>query len=225
MPFSSPVVQQMLVAGIQITILGTAASAAVALIAAFVAGLARLSPVRAIRVVATIYVEVFRGASTIVLLFWAFYVLPSAGADTSPLVIGILVLGLNAGAYASEIVRGALLAVPRAQWEAANALHMSRSLRMFTVILPQALPTMIPSFGNVLIDILKGTSLFSLVTVTDLTLAVNQLTVIGAVQLAPAYTFLLVAYFLLSLPIMAVVKLASRASGRHLVPTFARARA
>jgi polar amino acid transport system permease protein len=87
---------------------------------------------------------------------------------------------------------------------------------MFQVILPQALPTMIPSFGNVLIDILKGTSLFSLVTVTDLTLAVNQLTIIGAAQLAPAYTFLLVAYFVLSLPITLWVRLVAHLTGRHL---------
>lgn len=216
MPFSSPFADQLILSGIEITILGTVTSAIVMLAVAFVVGLARLSPLRPVRVVASIYVEVFRGASTIVLLFWAFYVLPSAGANTSPLVIGILVLGLNAGAYASEIVRGAVLAVPRAQWEAASALHLSRTLRMFRVILPQALPTMVPSFGNVLIDILKGTSLFSLVTVTDLTLAINQLTVIGAASLAPAYTFLLLAYFVLSLPIMFVVRVATRLTGRHL---------
>src|SRR5439155_5020573 len=139
-PFSSPVVNQLIASGIEITVLGTVSSAIVALSVAFVVGLARLSPLKPVRVLATVYVEIFRGASTIVLLFWAFYVLPSAGADISPLAIGILVLGLNAGAYASEIVRGAVLAVPRAQWEAANALHLSKALRMFRVILPQALP-------------------------------------------------------------------------------------
>jgi polar amino acid transport system permease protein len=214
MPFDSPFVQQSLIAGTQITIIGTLVSGLVALLVAFVAGLARLSPHRSIRTVATVYVEVFRGASTIVLLFWAFYVLPNVGTQLPPLAVGILVLGLNAGAYASEIVRGAVLSVPRGQWEAASALHMSNLRRMWSVVLPQAVPTMIPSFGNVLIDIMKGTALFSLITVTDLTFAVNQLTIIGAAQLAPAYTFLLLMYFALSLPLMALVRASSRVTAR-----------
>ncbi|MHB8490530.1 MAG: amino acid ABC transporter permease [Candidatus Dormibacteria bacterium] len=197
-------------AGIEVTVFGTIASAVVALLVAFLAGLARLSPSWPLRAMATVYVEVFRGASTVVLLFWAFYVLPSAGVQIPALAAGIGVLGLNAGAYASEIVRGAVLSVPRGQWEAASALHLSRARRMWSVILPQAVPTMIPSFGNVLIDILKGTSLFSLVTITDLTFAVNQLTVIGAAKLAPAYTFLLIMYFVLSVPLMGIVRLSER---------------
>ena len=210
MPFGDPFVLRSIIAGTEVTLVGTLGSGTVALLAAFIAGLARLSPRRAIRLAATLYVEVFRGASTVVLLFWAFYVLPGVGTNLTPLALGIVVLGLNSGAYASEIVRGAVMDVPRGQWEAASALHMSSIRRMWTVVLPQAVPTMIPSFGNVLIDILKGTALFSLITVTDLTFAVNQLTVIGAAELVPAYTFLLLMYFVLSLPLMALVRLASR---------------
>jgi polar amino acid transport system permease protein len=212
----SPLVAHSILNSIGITLLGTVLSGIVALLVAFVAGLARISSNFAVRSVASVYVEVFRGASAIVLLFWGFYVLPSVGITLSPMFVGIPILGLNAGAYASEIVRGAVLAVPRGQWEAALALNMSPRLRMWKVILPQAVPAMIPSFGNVLIDVLKGTSLFSLITIADLTHAVNELAIIGAVQLVPAFTFLLGMYFFLSLPFVALIRHSEHLSRRHL---------
>lgn len=216
MPIPSPLVLQTILQAIAITVVGTVVSFIVTLCAALVTGMARLCPVRTVRFIAALYVEIFRGASTIVLLFWAFYTLPTIGVTLPPMIVGVLILGLNAGAYASEIVRGVVLAVPRGQWEAAQALNMSPILRLWKVILPQAVPAMIPPFGNVLIDVLKGTSLFSLITITDLTRAVNQLTIIGAVKLVPAYTFLLVMYFILSLPFGAIVRQSERQSQRHL---------
>lgn len=216
MPIVSPLLLETILKATGVTIIGTLLSFAVSLCAAFVAGLARICPIRTVRIMATIYVEVFRGASTIVLLYWAFYTLPSMGITLPPMIVGVVILGLNSGAYASEIVRGAVLAVPRGQWEAATALNMSAPLRLWKIILPQAVPAMIPSLGNVLIDVLKGTSLFSLITITDLTRAVNQLTIIGAAKLVPAYTFLLVMYFALSLPFMAIVHRGEYLSQKHL---------
>jgi polar amino acid transport system permease protein len=136
-------------------------------------------------------------------LYWAFFVLPLIGIRFPPLEVGVLVLGLVGGAYASEAVRGALLAVDRGQWEAGLSLSMSRSSTVLRIVLPQAIPTMLPIFQNVAIDMLKGTSLLSLVTVTELTRTANELGTVGVMSFSSGYGALLVIYFLLSLPIMA----------------------
>ncbi|HLJ60122.1 MAG TPA: ectoine/hydroxyectoine ABC transporter permease subunit EhuC [bacterium] len=215
-PGVSPIVVRLLLQGIGITVLTTVLSALLAGIVAFGVGLARLSPIRVVRVVAAAYVEFFRGTSALVQLYWGFFILPYIGIPLSPMLVGIGVLGCNAGAYGSEIVRGAILAVPRGQWEAASALSLSPPLRMFKVILPQALPTMMPSFGNLAIDVMKATSLLSLITVTDLTRVVSRLAVIGSWSFSLGYSVILVGYFCLSLPLIFATRLVERRSRQHM---------
>lgn len=210
-------IAQQILAALPITIMLMVLSAMVAAPVAFGVGLARIAPIRVVRIAATAYVEVFRGSSALVQLFWAFYVLPFLGIDLDPIAAGVAVLGLNAGAYASEIVRGAVVAVPKVQWEAATALNLSRTARMVHVVLPQAVPAMLPTFGNVLIDILKGTAILSLITITELTRTVDQLAVNGEVTFDFGYTLLLVMYFILSLPLMGLIRAAEKFTGRHLV--------
>ena len=140
-------------------------------------GLARLSRIWLVRAFARIYVEFFRGSSALVQLFWLFYVLPHFGILLEPIVVGIVGLGLNAGAYGAEIVRGAITSVDRGQYEAATALNFSRSRTMLRIILPQALVAMMPPFGNLFIELLKGTALVSLITITDITFRAAQLNV------------------------------------------------
>lgn len=89
--------------------------------------------------------------------------------------MGIAALGLNVGAYGAEVVRGAILAVPRGQWEAATALNLSRLQALRHVILPQAFVAMIPPWGNLFIELLKATSLVSLITLADLTFKATQI--------------------------------------------------
>lgn len=220
-PGVSPVVLRLIVQGIEVTILSAVLSIVVALVMAFAAGLAQLSRVRMIRIAATIYVEFFRGTSALVQLYWAFFVLPYAGILLSPLLVGVGVLGCNAGAYGAEVVRGAILAVARGQWEAATALSLPPRLTMAKVILPQALPTMVPSFGNLSIDVLKATALFSLITVTDLTRVVSRLAVIGSWTFSWGYTVILILYFCLSLPLIFATRAIERRSRRHM-PQIAR---
>ena len=100
------------------------------------------------------YVEIFRGTSILVQLFWIFFVLPLPpfNLEISPFVAGVLALGLNVGAYGAEVVRGAIQSISRGQIEAAIALNMSRGLMMRRVILPQALVRIVPPFGNLLIS-------------------------------------------------------------------------
>jgi polar amino acid transport system permease protein len=82
--------------------------------------------------------------------------------------VAILALGLNVGAYGAEVVRGAVSAVPRGQWEATVALNMSRAQALRRIILPQAFVAMIPPWGNLFIELLKATALVSLITISDL---------------------------------------------------------
>jgi polar amino acid transport system permease protein len=195
-----------ILSGIETTLLVTILSALVALVMAFTGGLGRVSPSRLVRFIAGVYVEVFRGTSMIVQLFWIFFVLPTLGVSLSPVQAGIIVFGLNIGAYSSEIVKGAVRAIPRAQWEAATSLNMSRFLRMRKIILPQAIPIMLPSFGNQLVDVLKATSLLSIINAGDVTRQVGQLVVGGTLPFTQGYSLLLLIYFLMAMPLVAVVK-------------------
>ena len=150
---------------IELTLMGSV----LALIIAFLGGLGRLSRLAPIRWLATIYIEFFRGTSIFVQLFWAYFVLPFIGVSLTPLQAGVLALGLNVGAYAAEVVRGAILAVGREQYEACVALNLSRSQCLREVILPQAFLLMLPTFGNNAIELLKGTAVVSLISLGDMT--------------------------------------------------------
>ncbi len=150
----------------EITVLATAA----ALLLSIAAGLARLSSCRTVRWIAAVYVETFRGTSLLVQLFWLYFAFPMLlDIRMSAMTAAVLALGLNYGAYGSEIVRSSILAVPRGQTEASIALNMTPWLRMRRIIGPQALAIALPSFGNLQIELLKGTSLVSLITLAELT--------------------------------------------------------
>lgn len=184
--------------GLGVTILVTVLGALLTLFVAFVAGLAGLSKHWWVRVPSSVFVEFFRGTGLLVQMFWFFYALPFLGIQLTPLLAGVLALGLNEGAYAAEIVRGTIRSRAKGQTEAAIALGMSPALRMRRILIPQSIPAMLPAFGNVMVDLLKNTSLVSLVTVSDLTWrAVTARTVTGAT--VELFLAILVMYYLLSL--------------------------
>lgn len=168
-----------------ITLQLLAGAVVLGLVMAVLAGLGRLSRRRPIRMIAGTYIEVFRGTSVLIQLFWIFFALPQIGfalgppwdrlLNLDPLTAGIAALGLNIGAYAGEVVRGAVQAVPKGQYEAAIALNMTPTHRMRRVIFPQALVRMIPPFCNNLIEVLKGTALVSLIALNDLTFVAQQI--------------------------------------------------
>src|SRR5690606_23837465 len=115
---------------------------------ALLASLAKLSPVRLLRWIANIYIEVFRGTSLLVQLFWLFFVLPLPpfNLTLSPYAVAVLGLGLNIGAYGAEVMRGAFASVPRGQTEAAIPLNIPPLHRFFSIVLPQTLINAIPQF-------------------------------------------------------------------------------
>ena len=164
-----------ILSGTLITILLTVLAAALAIAIALAAGLMRMAKNPPVRWVATVYIEIFRGTSLLVQLYWIFFVLPLFGITLEKFTAGFVAVGMNLGAYGAELVRGAILSVPRGQWEAALALNMSPAKRMRRVILPQAILIMLPPWGNLLIELLKGTALVALIAVADLMFQVKQI--------------------------------------------------
>lgn len=164
-----------LLGGAWITVQQTVLAAIVAVIIALVMGIARLSQHGIIRGTATIYIEIFRGTSLLVQLFWIFFVLPLFGITLEKFTAGFMAVGMNLGAYGAEVVRGAIQSVPRGQYEAALALNMSPTQRMRRIILPQAVLIMLPPWGNLFIELLKGTALVALISVSDLMFEAKQI--------------------------------------------------
>ncbi len=203
-----------LIRGAGITIQLTLVSAALALGMALVAGLARLSPLWPLRFAAGLYVEVFRGTSVLVQLFWFYFALPLFGIRLDAFTAGVLALGLNVGAYGAEVVRGAIRSVPVGQTEAAIALNFTPWQRMRRIILPQAFVLMLPPFGNQLIELLKATALVSLITIPEMTfqgLTLRQTT--GRTN--EIFLWLLVLYFAVAYPLTLGVRWIERRVGAY----------
>ncbi|HON77351.1 MAG TPA: ectoine/hydroxyectoine ABC transporter permease subunit EhuC [Spirochaetota bacterium] len=186
-----------LLEGAAVTVAILLLATVLAVIFAFAAGLARLSGRSAVRIPAVMFVEFFRGTSALVQLFWIYFVLPFFGIHIPAMAAAVVALGLNTGAYGAEIVRGAVLAVPKGQYEVATAFNFSPYKRMRYIILPQAIPAMIPAFGNLLIELLKATSLVSLITVGDITYK-SILYITNTMKITEIFIVILLVYFFLA---------------------------
>jgi L-cystine transport system permease protein len=154
--------------GLTGTIPLTLASFGLGLTLALVVALMRLSRVKVVSGVARVYVSVIRGTPLLVQLFVIFYGLPSVGVTLNPWPSAIIAFSLNVGGYAAEIIRAAILSVPKGQWEAAHMIGMSDRLALRRVILPQAARVSVPPLSNTFISLVKDTSLASLILVTEL---------------------------------------------------------
>jgi len=186
---------------VELTLIGCT----IAFIMAFAAGLGRLSTHFTVRALATTYIEFFRGTSIFVQLFWAFFVLPLIGIPLSPFLSGALALGLNVGAYGAEVVRGAIMAVPREQHEACVALNFNAWQKMRYVILPQAFVLMLPTFGNNAIELLKGTAVVSLISISDMTFQAQVVRSQTGDTTMPFLSILII-YFMISLLISTSIR-------------------
>jgi polar amino acid transport system permease protein len=182
--------------GLWWTVRLTIVSAVLALVLALFAGVARSSRRRWLNVPAALYVEFFRGTSALAQLFWLFYVLPYLGVDLTPFQCGVVGLGLCFSAYGAEVVRTCIEAVPKGQLDAAAALNLGRFNTLRVVVLPEALIMMIPLFNNLLIELIKATSLVSLITIPDLAFQaksiISKTYQSGAVLLATLVMYLLI---------------------------------
>ncbi len=185
----------------------------------FTFGIGKLSHNWAIKGFSIAYVEVFRGTSLLVQLFWLYFALPIAGdmmginLRLPPVAAGVLALGLNIGAYGAEVVRGAIQSVSRAQYEAARAMNFTPSQALWRVALPQAIPEMMPSFSNLAVQNLKDTALASLISLGDLALRAEQLRNYYQ-DSATVYSIVMVMYFGMALVLTVLMRLLERNVGR-----------
>ena len=173
-------------------------------------GLLRLSRYKVVNAIATIYIEVVRGTPLLVQAIWLFYALPLIIQYTLPsLLAGIIVIGINSGAYIAEIVRGAVQSIDTGQMEAGRSLGMSHHITMLKVIWPQAFKRMIPPLGNQFIISIKDTSLLSVILVPELlfqgrTIASNHF---NAVEI---YTAVAVFYLAITLTLSGILRITEK---------------
>jgi len=208
-----------LLKGAQITVMISLSSIAIGAILAFVAGIARMSANPVIAGAAFVYVALFRGTPLLVQLFWFYYALPLIGISFDPVTTGIMTLALLTGAFGAEVVRGALLAVPQTQHEAARALNFGRWHTLWHVSMPQAIVEMMPAFGNLAVQNLKDTALVSLISIADLTFQAQSLRNI-TLDSATVYTLTLAGYFIIALCLTAIMRFIERKLRRG--PAFPR---
>ena len=190
--------------GLLVTLTLTAGATVVAVFASFTAGLARFSQDRFIRITALIYIDVFRGTSVLVQLFWVYFTLPLLGIEIDAMTAGILVLGLNIGSYGAEVVRGALQAVPAAQQEAALALNFTPRQTLMRILLPQSILPMLPPFGNLWIELLKGTALASMITLNEIVFQ-GQILRASTFRSAEIFSLILCLYFIVALGMTSLI--------------------
>lgn len=135
---------------------------------AVLTALARISDVGILQIIARIYVSAIRGTPLLVQLFILFYGLPTIGITLDPWPSAIIGFSLNVGAYASEIIRAAILSIPKGQWEAGYSIGMSRRQALRRIIIPQAARVSIPPLSNTFISLVKDTSLASMILLTEM---------------------------------------------------------
>ena len=157
-----------LIQGVKITIVATLLGSVLATFVGLGIALARRSPNRLLARTVGFLAEFIRGTPLLVQLYFIFYVLPDIGILLPPLVAGVIGLGLHYGTYTAEVYRAGIDNVPRGQWEAAKACNLSATQTWTHIIIPQAIPPMIPALANYFIAMFKETPLLSAITVLEL---------------------------------------------------------
>lgn len=157
-----------LVDGLVITVQVTILATILALIVGLILAVLQRSPRKPVRRITYAILEFVRRTPLLIQLFFAFYVLPEIGLKLDGFVCGVLVLGLHVGSYMAEVYRAGIDAVPKGQWEAAKALNFAPYAMWSNVVLPQAIPPMIPALGNYFVMMFKESALLSTIAVLDL---------------------------------------------------------
>ncbi|KQR23243.1 MULTISPECIES: amino acid ABC transporter permease [Microbacterium] len=158
----------MVLAGLRGTIPLSLASFVIGLVIALFMALLRLSPNVVLSGIARFYISIIRGTPLLVQLFVIFYGLPSLNITIDPFPAAVIAFSLNVGGYAAEVIRAAILSVPRGQWEAAHTVGLSPAKTLTRIILPQAARVSVPPLSNTFISLVKDSSLASLILVSEL---------------------------------------------------------
>lgn len=157
-----------LLQGLVVTVKATVFGMVLALVLGMVLALARRSSFNLLSWAAAGFIEFVRSTPLLVQIYFLFYVLPGTGITLSPMVTGVLALGIHYAAYCAEVYRAGIESIPKGQYEAATALNLSPARTTFAIILPQAIPPVVPALGNYLVAMFKDTPLLSAITVLEL---------------------------------------------------------
>lgn len=212
--------QQLILTGFKNTILIAVLGLIIGILIGTIIAIIKVAPkykwyMKVLNVIATIYVEVFRGTPMVVQLLLAYYVIvPLVGlTGVEALNVGIIVFGLNSAAYVSEIMRGGINSVDVGQLQAGRALGLSYPVTMIKIVLPQAIKNILPTLGNEFITLIKETSVVSFITVVDLYTAFNNIGTNTYSVIIP-YIVMAVIYIILVLIITVGVRLLERSLGK-----------
>ncbi|MFU2163949.1 amino acid ABC transporter permease [Streptococcus pluranimalium] len=145
----------------------------------FFVALAKMSPIKPLRWLATTHISLMRGVPLMVLLFFIYFGLPFMGIQLDAILASIIAFTVMSSAYISEIIRASLSAVDKGQWEAARSLGLSTAIIYRKVIIPQAIRIAIPPLSNVLLDMVKSTALTAMITVPEL---FNKAKIVGGAK-------------------------------------------
>jgi polar amino acid transport system permease protein len=157
-----------LLGGAIVTIEATLVGSLIALSVGLFFAIARQAQPRLIRLPVAFAVQFLRGTPLLVQLYFIFFVLPDVGIVLSPFIAGVIGLGLHYACYTSEVYRAGIANVDLGQWDAARAGNLKRAATWIYVILPQAIPLMIPALGNYVIGMFKESTLLSAISVFEL---------------------------------------------------------
>ena len=193
-----------MIEGVKITILATLLGAALAAVVGLLIALQRRSPNPWVSRPVAFFAEFIRGTPLLVQLYFIFYVLPDIGILLPALLAGVIGLGLHYGTYTAEVYRAGIDNVPRGQWEAAKACNLSASQTWTRIILPQAIPPMIPALANYFVAMFKETPLLSAITILEL---MNQAKSVANTYYRYIEPITLVGAFFLAISLVAVVLL------------------
>jgi len=197
----------------------TLALSAIAFIGGAILGLAvalaRTSENKAARVLSTAFIQVFQGTPLLLQLFLIFFGAPVLGLEINPWIAAGVALILNSAAFLGEIWRGCIEAIPRGQWEAAEALNLHYGARMRDVVLPQAFKIALPPTVGYVVQIIKGTSLAAIIGFTEITRAGQ---IINNATFQPLHVFTTVAalYFVICWPLSLLAARMERKRARAL---------
>jgi polar amino acid transport system permease protein len=204
-----PVLAQASIVTVEATLLGFV----LALVLGLALALLRMSPRHALAMPATVVVEFIRSTPLLIQIYFLFFVFPSFGITLSAFAAGVLALGLHYATYCSEVYRAGLEGVPRGQWEASIALNLSPYHTFRDIIIPQAIPPIVPALGNYFVALFKETPLLSAIAVLEL---MSTAKILGSENFRYTEPMTLVGLFFLvmSLVAAALVRVAERRLNR-----------
>lgn len=206
----------LLLAGLGVTLIATVLAALIALVAGLLIACIQVARVPVLTQLFAGLIIVIRNTPLLAQLFFAYYVLPKFGLLFDPLTVGVVVLGMHFTCYAAEAYRGGFAAVPAGQWEAARILGLRPFTTFTRVVLPQAIPPVLPSLSNILISMLKDTAVLSAITIPELVGVTKNLASISF-QYTTLFTAMGVIFLIITLPASYLVRRLERRTspGRH----------